>query len=178
MDCYSRFVTNQLSKGVSKKTATEQVEDSADPGLLHVIALMEENKLRIWNSLEIFNEYQSHAGELMSRDFVIQKLKKHFGGDLIILSSPGYANIIAFKCQTALQLKTVKEDDNADMSGHIIKVAKEVIKECKGIHLDRSSYKLNLDVPTAQESVSEVLMTLLEAMSPKAVTYIACPNDR
>ena len=103
----------------------------------------------------------------MSRDFVIQKLEKQFGGDLIVLSSPGYANNIAFKCQAALQLKAVKEDDDADMSVHISKVAKEMIRECKGIHLDRSPYKLNLDVTTAQESVSDVLMTLLEAISPK-----------
>ena len=103
----------------------------------------------------------------MSRDFVIQKLEKQFGGDLIILSSPGYANNIAFKCQAALQLKAVKEDDDADMPVHISKVAKEMIRECKGIHLDRSPYKLNLDVTTAQESVSDVLMTLLEAISPK-----------
>ena len=32
VDCYSRFVTNRLSKGISKKAVTEQLEDSVDPG--------------------------------------------------------------------------------------------------------------------------------------------------
>ena len=36
VDCSSRFVTNRLSKGVSKKAVTEKVED---PGLLQVVCL-------------------------------------------------------------------------------------------------------------------------------------------
>lgn len=167
VDCYSRFVSNRLPKGESKTVNTKQVESSGDPGLLHIIALMKQDKLRIWNSVELFSEYQSHDGVLMSRDMAINKLQKHFGGDLIILSSPGYANIIAFRSQTALQLKLVKDEDDEDISSHINKVAKKVIKECTEIPLNKASYRLDLDISTAYESVSDLLMTFLGSLSPK-----------
>ena len=48
----------------------------------------------IWNSVNPFNEYEQLEGCLVHLQQLVQN---NYDGDLIILSSPGYASLFAIK---------------------------------------------------------------------------------
>ena len=93
VDCYSRFVSNRFLTGKRIKFQPEKSKQGGDTGLTYLIDLLERDKLHIWNSLELFREYQSHGGELLCHEVVVQKLVKHFAGELVALPAPGYARL-------------------------------------------------------------------------------------
>jgi hypothetical protein len=111
--------------------------------------------------------YQDYGGVTLKHSQLIDCLHNHFAGELLVLSSPGYANIVAFRNQAAALLKIVKDDDDSDIDSSIGKVAKQVIKDCKAITLDKTKYRVNTDTVIADESSSSTLQTVLAAISPK-----------
>ena len=94
--------------------------------LRHMIAMLSSDRKRIWNSVEVFQEYQAHGGINLTQSHLVDNLCSHFDGELLILSSPDYANIVAFGCQASLLLKMVSEDDD-DIDNSIRKIANQVI---------------------------------------------------
>ena len=76
-------------------------------------------------------EYQDNHGCIITRRDLIVKLKAHFQDELVILSSPGHASIVAFHCNAAVVLKMVKDDD--DIGSIIGKLTKKVVNDCKDI---------------------------------------------
>ncbi|KAI4803777.1 hypothetical protein KUCAC02_025425 [Chaenocephalus aceratus] len=164
----SRFFANRTRAGQHKDVhQTVQREDVPDLALKHVLTSLTENRKRIWNSIELFHEYQEHGGNSLNRRELVDNLCCHFAGELLVLSSPGYANIVAFHNEAALLLKIVKQDDVDDIDNSIGKVAKQVIKDCKVIGLDKAKYRLDIDKVQAEEAVSSTLLTLLASISPK-----------
>ena len=153
--------------GTKEVPASSEIEYASDLALKHVIASVVDDKLYVWNSIELFDQYQEYGGCELSRPQLIDNLRNHFAGELLVLSSPGYANIVAFHNQAATLLKMVKDDDDCDINSSVAKVAKEVTKDCKAITLDRTKYRLNVNEATTGESVSSTLHTLLAAISPK-----------
>ena len=71
-------------------------ECQPDMALKHKIAMLSSDRKRIWNSVELFQEYQAHGGFNLTRSHLVDNLCRHFDWELLILSSPGYANIVAF----------------------------------------------------------------------------------
>ena len=92
---------------------------------------------------------------------------KHFAGELVALSAPGYAQVIAFGGHATVQLMSVKDDEDEELLPHINKLSKQIIQECKDLSLDKSSYKLDLNIQIAEESISDTLPAFLSALSPK-----------
>ena len=90
----------------------------------------------------------------------------HFDGDLLLISSPGYANVVVFQCHAAVSLKMYKDQED-DIENSICHVAKKVRKECKDIPLDTTKYRLNIDEQLAHESVSGTIQNLLALISTK-----------
>ena len=115
--------------------------DTMDEALENVIQALQKDKEQIWNSIEIFNEYQAQGGVLLTRDVIMSKLTKHFGDEIILFSSPGYANIITFRKQAAHQLKIVKDCDGNNISTSISTLAKQIKDECKGLVLTKNSFE-------------------------------------
>ena len=113
-----------------------QSELLTDLAFKYVIAAVTDDQKHIWNSVELSEEYRSHGGDELTSSQPLAKLCKYFDGDLLILSSQGYANIIAFKNQASALLKiTNLEDDNNNTS--IQNVEKQVVKDCAAISLDK-----------------------------------------
>ena len=79
-----------------------------------MIKVLSHNKSQIWNSAEIYNEYQSQNGAALGRRNLIKRLHDHFEGELAVLSCPGYASLLEFQNQAAVLLKMVKDDDDLD----------------------------------------------------------------
>ena len=162
--CMSLFFSKRNLTPCGSSVSTTQVR--IDEGLHHITSLMSDDKSRIWNSVDLFSEYQEHHGSLASRKQLIEKLRNHFGDELIVLSCPGYARVIAFQSGAAATLKMVRDDDD-DISANISKLAKEIKTDCKEMTCDKSKYALHLDGAVAGEAASDTLLTLLAALSPK-----------
>ena len=65
--------------------------------LKHVITTLSSDQKRVWSSVELCKEYQDHDGTDLTRSQLVEKLCVHFDGDLLLISSPDYANVVAFQ---------------------------------------------------------------------------------
>ena len=165
-ECMSLFFSNRNRKYEQSQSASAtQLE--IDSGLKHLITVMSSDKSRIWNSLELFQEYQNNHGSIIARRGLIGKLRAHFQDEFVVLSSPGYASIVAFHYNAAAALKMVKDDEDDDFGSNIGRLAKTIVKDCKDILFDTSKYKLDIDEHIAAEAGSSTLLTLLATLSPK-----------
>ena len=54
----------------------------------------------IWNSFNLFNEYEQLEGCLVHLQQLVQNVQNDFDGDLINMSSPCYASLLALKKET------------------------------------------------------------------------------
>jgi len=98
-DCMSRFFSNRMNPtGQEDHPHTSTSECQPDMALKHMISMLSSDWKRIWNSVEIFQEDQTHGGVKLTQSHLVDNLCSHFDGELLILSSPGYANIVAFGC--------------------------------------------------------------------------------
>ena len=111
------------------------------------------------NSLKLYMEYQNNHRFIITRRHLIDKLKAYFQDELVILSSPGYASIVAFHCNAAVVLKMVKDGNDDDIGSIIGKLAKKVAKDCKDISFDTSIFKLHIDEHTATEASSSTILS-------------------
>ena len=150
---------------INHKHSASTTQMEIDTGLEHLLKVMSADKSRIWNSLELYMEYQSNHGCVITRKHLIIKLKAHLQEELVILSSPGYVSIVAFHCNAAVVLKMVKDDDEEDIGSFIGKLAKKVVNNCKDISFETSIFKLHIDKHTATAASSSTLLTLLAIVS-------------
>ena len=74
--------------------------------------------------MDIHKAYTEEGGEL-SRRQLTEKLVEHFKGDLIALSTPGMATILAFRSTTAKLLHLVPDEEADDTEESIKKCGKE-----------------------------------------------------
>ncbi len=156
----SKRCLSEISKVTSKQLQT-------DEGLQYVIEILQADRNQIWNSVELYQEYQDNYGRALTRRRLIQDIQKYFGDELVVLTSPGYASLITFH-KNARLMKMIKDDDESDdIERSINIVAKHVVQECNTISNDKSTYQAHIDRNIAAEYASDTLMMLLAAMSTK-----------
>ena len=161
-DCMSIFVRNRCLADNLKDTS------QTDEALQDVIEILQADRSRIWNSIELFKEYQDNHGCALTRCRLVEELRRNIGGDLVVLTNPGYASVIAFHKNAALMLKLVKADDESDDIGRSVSIlANHVVKECKSIACDKSVYQMHVDMDIAAECASSTLLNLLANLSTK-----------
>ena len=168
-DCMSRFFSNRVRPSDQNYQAkiTSHNQDAPDLAWNYLITAMSNDRNRMWNSVELFEEYQAHGGSNLTRAKLVDSLCTYFEGKLVVLSSPGYAKILVFQSHASMMLKMVKQDDDDDIDLSIRKIAKQVIKECAAIPLDRTKYRLDINTQLADEAVSSTMQSLLTAISSK-----------
>ncbi len=66
-------------------------------------------------------------------------LMDHFAGELVSLSSPGYATMIVFRQEAAVLLKMVKNETTSDIDANISMLAKQIVQECKSVDMPSNS---------------------------------------
>ena len=72
----SLFFSNRNRKYEQSQAASaKQLE--IDSGLKHLLKVMSSDKNRIWNSIELFQEYQNNHGSIIARRSLIGKLRAH-----------------------------------------------------------------------------------------------------
>ena len=134
----------------------------------HVVAHISADKNCIWTSTEIFLKYQEHGGSRLKRRNLVSEIERHFYGNLLVLSSPGKATILAFKSFTADALHRIKkEEQDRSISNAIEVISKQVQTECKDVQLDRSCYRTKIDKDDIKSVCSDTLCQLLGAVSPR-----------
>ena len=96
---------------------------------------MTENKARIYNCIELYEEYVKAGGKLLLKRQLIPKSIDHFSGDLIALSSPGIATIVTFR-SSATTLLRVTQDETDDISTATGIFTKQIKKEINDMEIN------------------------------------------
>ena len=93
----------------------------------------------MWNSVELYYQYQLFGGKALLRRSLLVKIQDHFLDDIAVLSSPG---LVVFRqnALTVLHLAGDTEDDTRDLL--IAKLAKIICDEVKQIDHDQSRYDI------------------------------------
>ena len=158
-DCRKKFMGKRNVESSSKESV-EQVDHAFDA----TVSEMKSDRLRIWSSVEVFSTYTGNDGSLLSRGSLVQRLNKFFADELIVLSSPGLANILLFR-STASNVLRVVDFEEDDKSPEV--VAKQIVRECKELCIDKKVYNTRIDKDLAKEETSSTLLTLLSNVSEK-----------
>ena len=142
-DCKKLFMDCKYVNEVSKEKADVFDDDVLDT----IISFMCDDKSKIWNSVALSQLYFDYGGTRLSRRNVTVALCEYFGDDLIVLSSPGVANILVFREACKLNIVDALEEkvDGAQL-------AHEIRNETRKI--DTSLYDLTLDNDTLMDGVS------------------------
>ena len=101
---------------------SEKQSNESDMAYDNVIRTLKHDEDKIWNSVELHALYLSNGGSKLNRKTLIKSLKEDFGKSIVVLSSPGYANIVTFHGKAASILRLAPDDEGDDMQQPIAKV--------------------------------------------------------
>ena len=160
-DCMSTFRGPRNIHFASHKPV--QVEDEAFNGVIHDL---NEDRTRIWNSIELHEQYIAHGGESLTRRNLMSKLSQHFGHDILVLSGAGVASILSFRSKSSSILKLVANDEDDDDAA-VSKVAKLIVAETKTLKHDKSKYQTRVSLENSLDDASQTLLHLLSLLSTK-----------
>ncbi len=105
-------------------------------------------------------------GGTLSRRMLIAKLVESFEGDMITLSSPGIASLLAFKSSAAKVFYTMSDGDD-DVSEAIEVIAKKIKSEIGDMEIDRNNYLCHVNKDICARFQSNTLEDLLSKINPK-----------
>ena len=163
-DCEAIFMSPRNIQAAKSKT--RPVPHNVDKVFEKLVDKMSNNDTNMWNSVELHETYKSLGGNDLSRTQLIQSLSEQFGSDLLVLFSPGVANLIAFRKKVSGLLKLVPvedDDDNAAMT----KVAQKIVREAKMLNQEKSTYQTRISKGDVIADASPTLMEVLLKVSSK-----------
>ena len=121
--------------------ASQQNEEEptvTDTGFEEVKKNLDRERQNLWTSIEVYSYYQQNGGNILSRQGLLSKLSIEFGNELLVLSSPGIASILAFRKHAASILKVEEIDEfQADVSN----ISKCIRREVEQIPTNRNLYE-------------------------------------
>ena len=159
-DCRRSFMSRRSIQFAAAHTSADA--DDVDKAFDAVLEEMLSDEDHIWTSVELYSNYQSHNGEILTRRALVQKLADHLGPELVILYAEGLANLLVFR-NAANKFLRIQKDDDDDIS--VGNVAKMIQREAKGLCLKQNGYKLQINKEIADQDTSPTLMSLLAALS-------------
>ena len=122
-DCRKNFMGSRNVSSAKKKTTSV-----IDRALLRLIEIMKQDTSKVWSSVEMHQKYVEIGGTLLRRTLV-KNISEELGNQLLVLSSPGIADILIFKEQATSILKV--EEEYEDL--HTRYISKCIVDETKGI---------------------------------------------
>ena len=138
-DCMCRFFANRLlSTGNEGGPLSPRSQYQPDMAWKHMVTTLsnDQMRVRVWNTVELQQEYQDHGGVDLTRSQLAENLCNHFEEDLFMISAPGYANVVSFRCHASTILKMVRGDEDV-MENSIRHIAKQVKKNAVPSHMMR-----------------------------------------
>lgn len=164
VDCRSSFMcTRSIQAAVRQSCITDRLVDAAFDS---VITYLASNKATAHSSVNLYTKYVEEGGQALSRRQLVTSIIETFGGDIIALSSPGIATILAFKA-TAAKMFHMIPDDTDDMCDVIEKVSKKIKTEINNIEVDKKNYHGHLDRDICSYFQSNTLNDILSRISGK-----------
>ena len=127
---------------------------------------MQEDRRKTWSSFSLFGLYLDEGGSCMCRKTLLKNVAEYHGESVVILSSPGFANVMGFKSELAKSLHLEKNADD-DLDYCVNRVASAIISESLALKKKRDVYHINIDKELACESVGDTTALLLSKVSPK-----------
>lgn len=167
VDCMSKFLGERSVKYAFASVSHAGQDDDAFNAL---VTELSQDLSKIWNSVELFQLYEDNGGtRLTARKQLVKQLSHHFGEDLLVLSSPGVANLVVFRSKTLGLLKMVPPDDYCELDSAINSVGKKIIQELQDVEHSKWHYDIRIDKDSAADCVSDTLFHLLvlAKISPK-----------
>ena len=92
-----------------------------------MVTTLSNDQKRVWNTVELQQEYQDHGGVDLTRSQLAENLYVITLKDLLMISASGYANVVYFRCHASTILKTVRDDEDV-IENSIRHIAKQVKK--------------------------------------------------
>ena len=88
-----RYHVNCMPKFMNKRSVKYAdagsyciTQDKLDNVFCEVTAVVSEDLSRIWNSVELFQLYQSKGDQMLTKRQVVDQLVDHFGDNILVLS--------------------------------------------------------------------------------------------
>ena len=83
-----------------------------DQAFVSVCNAMEENVKKLWSSIELFSLYTEEGGNRCCQKTLFKNIQTHHGDRVLVMSSPGYSNLIGFKTHMTKSLHLLKTTDD------------------------------------------------------------------
>ena len=128
-----------------------------------VKSIVNSERSSMWTSVDIDLLYQNHGGIQLTRKKLVEKLVNDFSNDLILLSSPGLANVLVFRKHASTIMKITESDDDEI---EVKRLAKRIRKEILDMKVNTDEYQKRINKSIAKEPLSESLTYLLSKISP------------
>lgn len=116
-------------------------------------------------AVELHKAYTEFGGDSLTHRLIVPNLCERFGYELVVLKSPGLADIVSLRCIAATCMRLVTDEDD-DIDVTIKKLCKVIRHEVKLITLDKDCYDTTVNRQKCRETVSDTLMKLLGKLSP------------
>ena len=75
-----------LFRGSRNIDRSKDDTEQHDEAFTMLVKDMAEDRLRLWNSIELHNLYIDYKGDKLSRRQLLKNLSEHFGSDLLLMS--------------------------------------------------------------------------------------------
>ena len=117
---------------------------------------MQNEENHVWNSIQLYEEYKVLNGNILSNLNLVTNLETTFGDELLLLSTPGYANIVDFKNAVSNTLRMY--EDETDDKVLFNQIAKKVHQETTEISQDKRHYNILLHGESASDLIRPTLI--------------------
>ena len=165
-DCFSKFMSARNVATAKRKMESSQKEKE-DSAFYEITREMDEDKQRIWNSVEVYNLYKSKEGKTLSRRSLMAKLSQHFGSELLVLHGTGIASILLFWNKASSCLNVLAKEENDEIEFALETTAQKIKTESKDLAVGKTHYSARLNMEEVLDSVSPTLVKLLGKVSDK-----------
>ena len=137
-----------------------------DTALLQTFEVLEQDRTKVWNTVEIMDVYEQKGGTCLSRRTLVEKVESQFVDDILSFHSPGIATLVLLRNSVANTLTIVNAEDE-DEEVTLKKLGKQIAQELKAVKRELTSYDVHIDKPSATECTSNLLNKLLSKVHPK-----------
>ena len=178
-DCKTKFMAPK-SVQIAISSSSKKPAATKDEAYEQLIQTINEDKLKIRSSSEVFDMYQSYGGTDMSRKILVSSLSSHFKEELLTFTSKGLAYILVFreKVKVMCEQATTEDNEEADIEEAIKKVAKQIKRDILNMPCHADVYHRRMDTEIAKVYTSKTMMNLLckisESKEPTLPMIMIC----
>ena len=158
-DCRKKFMKFKKSKS----------DGDRDDSFQELLQLITDNPQRMWTSIDLEKGYRNFNGSKKQRKALVDGVLKNFGDRMVILTSPGLADIVCFRKHASSIIRLQEDDDEKAKNEEkmIQYIGKKIFEEVKAITVDRTVYSKRINRDIALGDVSSTFLQLLSSISPK-----------